>query len=164
MVISSITVIPQFFTTISTFFVQGEDNSGAIILTLSMTILVSALFYVILKYCLFKTDWIIDKLKLDNHFTEDKIDINIHRSTILSISVIVIGGLLLIESIPSLCQQVYSYVGEKQTYVRFGENPTTGWIIFYAVKALIGYLLITNSRLIVNLIERQRKRNEKKHD
>lgn len=164
MVISSITVVPQLFTTILMFFAHGEDISIAIALTISIVFLVSGLFFIILKYCLLKTDWIIDKLSLDKHFTEEKFDINIHRSTILSISIIVIGGLMLIESVPSLCQQVYTYVGKKRDFGSFGENPTTGWMIYFGVKTLIAYLLITNSRFVVNLIERQRKKNEKKVD
>lgn len=33
------------------------------------------------------------------------------------------------------------------------EYPNTGWIIFYLVKSVIGYLLITNNKLIVNYID-----------
>src|SRR5450432_3459101 len=41
-------------------------------------------------YLIFKTDWIIHKLKLTEGFDQEIIPFNMHRSTILSISVMVI--------------------------------------------------------------------------
>jgi len=35
------------------------------------------------------------------------------------------------------------------------ENPVTGWIIFYLVKTVFGYLLMTNSKPVVEFIERR---------
>jgi hypothetical protein len=159
MVLASISVVPQLFSTLFMFRdPSGQNDTLGIVMTIAMMVLVFGLFYITLRYCLFKTDWIIDKLSLDKHFTEEKFDINIHRSTILSISVIVIGGLMFVDSLPVFCRQVFSYVRQKHSFGRFGENPTTGWLIFYGAKTFIAYLLLTNSRLVVNFIERQRKK------
>ena len=159
LVLDSITVVPQFASTLFMFTDNnGNDNTTTIVLTLFMLFLILGLFFIILKYCLFKTDWIIDKLSLDKDFTEEKSELNIHRSTILSIATIVIGGLMFVDGLPSFCRSVYPYFGEKQSFGRYGENPTTGWMIFYSVKTFIGYFFMVNHRLIVNLIERQRKK------
>lgn len=159
MVLSSITVLPSFFSTLFMFYdSSGQENTLVIIMSVAMLFLVLGLFYIILRYCLFKTDWIVDKLSLDKHFTEEKFDLNIHRSTVLAIAVIVIGGLMVVDALPAFCRQVYSYIGQKRISGHFGENPTTGWIIFEGAKVFIGYFLMTNSRLAVNFIERQRKK------
>lgn len=43
----------------------------------------------------------------------------------------------------------------------FRESPTSTWIIFYFVKTIIGYLLMTNSKYVVKFIESQTaKQNE----
>jgi hypothetical protein len=158
MVLESITVIPGLFTSIYMFRnPAGENDTLGIILTFSMLLLVTALFFVTLRYCLFKTDWLIDKLSLDKHFKEEKFDLNIHRSTVLRISVIVIAGLMFVESLPSLCRQVYLYI-QQQSFESFGDHPSRGWLIFETAKVFIAYFLITNSRLVVNFIERQRKK------
>ena len=159
MVLASISVVPQLFSTLLMFRdPSGQNDTLAIVMTIAMMFFVFGLFYITLRYCLFKTDWIIDKLSLDKHFTEEKFDINIHRSTVLTIAVVVIGGLMFVDALPSFCRQVYSYIGQKQSFVRFGENPTTGWMIFEGIKVFISYWLMTNSRLAVNFIERQRKK------
>ncbi len=156
LILSSITVIPQF---ISTFFLvtsNAGENLVNVILTILLLLLTLFVFFLILRYCIFRTDIIIDKLRLDQGFPEEKFELNMHRSTILSIAIIVIGGIMFIDALPGLCQQIFTYT--QQRNIRFLEYPNTGWIIFYFIKTLAGYLLMTNSRQVVNLIERQRKK------
>lgn len=164
LVLGSISVVPEFASTIFMFAdTSGNNDTGIIVLTLFMLVLTLGLFFIILKYCLYKTDWIIDKLSLDKHFTEEKIEINIHRSTFLGIAIIVIGGLMFVDGLPSFCKSVFDYFSQKHAFGRFGENPMAGWLFFYFIKTSIGYLLMTNHRPLVNLIERQRKQNDSKN-
>lgn len=157
--LASISVVPQIFSTLFTLLLaSGRDDTLIIEIIITMIVLVFSLFYITIRYFLFKTDWIIDKLSLDKHFTEEKFDINIHRSTVLTIAIIVIGGLMFVDALPSFCRQVYSYIGQQQSFRRFGENPAMAWMIFEGIKIFISYWLITNSRLAVNFIERQRKK------
>ena len=65
-------------------------------------------------YLIFKTSWIIHKLKLTEGFDQEIIPFNIHRSTILSIAIILIGGLILVDEIPSLCRRIFTYLEERR--------------------------------------------------
>lgn len=164
LVLSSISVIPQLTDTFSMFFFNRQDNAiGAIFFTLFILLFTLGLFFIILRYCLYKTDWIIDKLALDKHFTEEKIELNLHRSTILGIAIIVLGGLMFVDTLPYLSNSVYDYFGQKESFGKFGENPAIGWLIFYLVKTVLGYFIMTNHHTVVNLIERQRKGSNSKN-
>jgi hypothetical protein len=115
------------------------------------------LVYVFISYFLiFKSDLIIDKLKLDTGFDQETIPLNIHRSTILSISIIVIGGLIIADEIPNLCRQLFAYFQEKR--MTYGQtNPNISYSVLAGAKIVIGLLLIGNQRQIVNFIEHKRK-------
>jgi hypothetical protein len=124
----------------------------------SMTFALIPLIFLILFYFLtlwlfvFKTAWLIDKLHLDKGFIDDKIDLNVQLSTVLNVATIVIGGLMFIDSLPELCRQAFIFYQQKNVFI---ENPTTGWIIFFLAKTIIGYLLMTNSKTIITLINKQ---------
>ena len=85
---------------------------------------------------LFKTDLIIDKLQLDKGFKEEVIPLNIHRTTILSIAIIMIGGLLIINELGNFCRQLFLYYQEvrlsKQNYL--SKNPNILYSIISFVK------------------------------
>jgi hypothetical protein len=77
-------------------------------------------------------------------------------STILIIATIVIGGVIFIDSLPLFFKQCLSFVQQGKP---FRNSPEAIWILFYLVKTVIGYLLMTNSRLVVNFIGRQNVKN-----
>jgi len=107
----------------------------------------------------FKTDILIDKLKLDRGFTQDNFPLNIHRSTVLSIVIIIIGGLLIADNIPLLCRSVYLYFQSKSVSDALFKRPDYSYMIIYSVKILVGLILTGNHQLLVNYIERKRKGN-----
>jgi len=147
--------IPQLLSVI--LYLTKSDTVTEAIWTLVTTILILAVYGLVSYYLVFKTDLLIDKLKLDKGFDQETIPINIHRSTILSISIIVIGGLLVADEIPNLCRQLFSYFQEKR--MTYGQtHPNIAYSVVSATKIIIGLLLMTGQRQIVNLIERQRKK------
>lgn len=156
LVLSSISLVPSV---ISILYAIGSQTSFNISFSFTLFIfaLTLTLYILAIKYCLFRTDWIIEKLSLDKHFTEEKFDINIHRSTVLKVVTLVIGGLILVESLPPFCQELYIYFGQDESFGPLGENKTVSRVILNGVKLLIGYFLFTNSSLVVNVIEKQRK-------
>ncbi|MCJ0743905.1 hypothetical protein [Pedobacter montanisoli] len=151
LILGSITVIPQF---LSVFYYTYSNNNTIqdIALTIVLLLLTISVYILILRLLVFKTDWIIDKLRLDKGFNEEEINLNIQLQTILRIAIIVIGGIMCIDSLPQLCQQIFVFFQQKNV---FGESPSSGWIIFHFIKGLIGYLLMTNSRSIVAFIDKQ---------
>jgi hypothetical protein len=102
---------------------------------------------------IFKTDWFIDRFALDKSFSDEKFEMNIHRSVILSIAVIVIGGITVVDAIPNLCKEVYFYLQERQLMGNSDQSPRRFWILFYGVKFFVGCILMIYQRTIVNFIE-----------
>ncbi len=147
--------IPQLPASLS--FFASEDTRPEALWTL---LGVAGVLFVEIAICywlIFKTDRIITILKLDRGFDQETIPINMHRSTILKIAIIVIGGYLLVNEIPNFCWQIISYFQEKR--MTYGvTKPKIQYAVIAGVKIVIGILLIAEQKLIVNLIERQRKK------
>jgi len=158
LVLSSLTVIPQFLAALPFFGNNYNDNVSGIGLIIGLLLLTIALYILVLWLFVFRTAWLIDKLHLDKGFTEEKIELNIKQSTVLTIAVIVVGGLIFVDSFPQLCRQTFVFFQEKNM---FREDPNSGWIIFQLVKTIIGYLLMTNSQLVIKFIDGENKTDEK---
>jgi hypothetical protein len=133
------------------------DNSDTALMSLCLTLLI-LLIYVFVSYCLiFKSTLLIDKLKLDKGFDQEMIPLNIHRSTILSISIIVIGGLLIAQEIPNFCRQLFIYFEQRR--LTYGQtNPSLSYCVLSGLKILVGLVLVGNQKQIVDFIELKRKR------
>lgn len=159
LIYTSILVIPDGVTTILTFKQMAEDGNSWIAYGIILTILVLLVYYALIHFCIYKTDWVITKLALAEHFEEERFEINIHRSTVLRIAVIAIGALIFIDAVPIFCRQVFIYFKQVHTEPLFNITTNGGWSIYYFVQMFIGYFMMSSSRLIVNFIERNRKKN-----
>ncbi len=158
-VFESVILVPQYFTNIFYFF--GDNfSSNMIVGVISLTLIV-LLYLSVLKLFLFRTDWVIEKLKLEEGFNEDRIELNMHRSAILKIAVIIIGGFLFIDNVPIFFTQLYNYLQIKEmssSEFFFGSSSKTfQWSFLYLTKCLIGVWMMTSSRFIVNFLESRRK-------
>ncbi len=152
LIYESIGVIPQGLLTVLSITENG-NASIEIFSVIIFIVFIISIYLIVLKYFVFKTELVIDKLQLDKGFIEEKFELNIHRSTILRIATIVTGGLIFINNLPAFCQYTYNYFEQTQFS---GGSPKSEWLIFYFLKTLLGYFLLTNSRLIVAFIEKQR--------
>ncbi len=162
-ILESLTAIPMTLIKIygvATQFSQANipDDSKVFIAEAVFYISVFIVYFLVFRYCIFYTDWIIDKLRLDQGFKDERLDLNMHRSSILKIVVMVIGGALLVDSFPLLCSQVISYFKEAESYKKFTDSREAKYIIIYFLKTFIGYFMLTCSRMIVNYIELKRKK------
>jgi hypothetical protein len=140
-------------------FILGltQQHDQFILLQFSAVIFSASIYLLLLATFLFKTDWLIDKLRLDKGFNEEKIELNIHRSTVLKIVVILTGLMLFIESLPTFLRELFTYYQNINDYNGFKRYPEGGTIILNLAKVLISLFMLTSSRLIVNFIERKRK-------
>jgi hypothetical protein len=152
-VLGSIDVIAQFLTT--TYYLFVDDSSDNIIKLTLFGIIAGMIFiyYLVLRFFIFKPNLIIDKFKLDKGFEEEKIELNNNSSSILRIAVIVIGGLMFVDSLPVLFKNVFMFFQQESLFRNYSG---TGWIIFGVVKSIIGYLLLTNSKFFVDLIKKEK--------
>lgn len=151
LVLDCFSIIAQGISTV--IFTNSDDDLeifGGILISIMMTL---GIYVFILWLFVFKTSWIIDQLNLEKGFTEEKIELNIERSTILNIAIIVIGGLMFINALPEFCMQILNYIQQKNMLI---ESVSAGWIFFHLVEIIIGYLLMTKSQNVVKFIEKQR--------
>jgi hypothetical protein len=132
-----------------------EDEFRDVKLIGLVIIILEALVHLLVScLLLFKTNWIIDKLRLDQGFQQDAFNLNIHRSIILRIVTIVLGGLIIIDAFPLLVQQLIYFIRMKKQQV---PNTKIDYVILHTIKLLIGIFLISYNRFIVNFVEYKRK-------
>ena len=151
-----------FLKDIALFFVQmvsisqlTTGVSGADVFKIIFVSVVVILAYgLILYYLLFKTESLISLLKLDAGFDEERIEINIHRSTVLSVVIMLTALLMLTGEIPNFGRTIYTYSQQS-----WSGNSTYSYIIISGLKIIIALLLLGFQRPIVNAIELKRKRN-----
>jgi hypothetical protein len=101
---------------------------------------------------IFKTDKIISILRLDKHFQEKPISINVERHMLLTSAVIIAGAWLLVNEIPEFFRHAVYYYQERKLYVRM-TRPDVSYIVMSAVKIAIGLLLVVFNKPIVGLTE-----------
>ncbi|MGL3001385.1 hypothetical protein [Flavobacterium sp. GSP6] len=152
LILGALTVIPQWLTSIYSAYQTGDFESLTIVTLIFLAILI--VYYFVFKLCVFKTSWIIEKLKLDRDFETQNIELNSKSFTIISIATIVIGGLMFVENIPLLLREIFIFFQQESL---FKDYPKTGWIIFDFCKVIIGYLLMTNSSRIAKFIDKPKK-------
>lgn len=163
-------LLPQLIYTIAFVFsnAQQENPAGGIDVSVTKLSDISASFFIISIYLfmfiafIFKTDWMINALRLNKAITEEKLELNIHRSTVLQIATIVSGCCIFIQSAPSFLKGLFDYYQNINLFNGFKTYPRGGYIFFDLIKVFISFFMITSSRLIVNFIERKRKVKVKK--
>jgi len=151
LIFGALTIVPQWFYSIYSAY-QTHDFDSFIML-IFILLIVLFVYFIVFKFCIYKSSWIIEKLKLDKGFEDKKIELNSKGNRIISIAIIVIGGLMFVESIPILFKQIFVFFQQESL---FKDYPGSGWMIFNFVKVIIGYLLMTNSFRIANMIEKEK--------
>jgi len=149
LIMKGVTVLIYSFSTL--LMISSTVRQGMIGFAL-VFVLIVLIYLFILWLFVFKTSWLIDKLHLVRGFEEDKVETNIQLTNILSVAIIVIGGIMLIQSLPQLCQQIFTFFQMKDI---LKESQTIGLIILYFLQTCLGYLLMTNSKKITTLINKR---------
>jgi hypothetical protein len=147
-------IFPQFLTMFS--YTNGELEWESLLVSWISTFSIIILFCLIIRLFLFKSEWIIDKLKLDKNFVEQKIDLNISSSTVLSIVVTIIGGVVFVQGLPTLCQQIIEFLQQKSL---LKDYSNLSWLVYNFLRTLFGFLIMTNSKAVVKIIEKQTSKN-----
>ena len=141
--------IPQLISANLMLFRPEDFTEGLFIFLGSLFILA---FYIALTYHLiFKTPFLIDKLKLDKDFNDQIFDLKIPRQEVLTISLIIIAGIILINQIPYLVKELFEVMQTRK--LSLGMTKTDySYIIISTVKIVIAALLIGERERIVNFI------------
>ncbi|MBN8670230.1 MAG: hypothetical protein J0L80_06065 [Chitinophagales bacterium] len=149
-IVGSVGVLIESLQSIVSFF-SYTDYTILFIAIISIALLVFTVYFL-----LFKGDYIINKLHLTDN-VDEHLSIKMHRSQILSLAVVVIGGYTFVNEIPVFCHALYSYWQEglmEHSYSYTSKGP----IIYSSARLLVGLLLLGNTKLIVNYLELRRKK------
>ncbi len=139
--LNCLSLVPQYVSSI--FYSSDYFNFEIFLYGLATILGIIIFYYLILRLFIFKTNWIIDRLKLDKNFSEEKIDLNIGTQYILRIACIVLGGLILVDSIPDIFRTLFSYY---QDHKIFKKETSSVSVVYNIVKSIIAYLLLNNSK------------------
>jgi hypothetical protein len=116
--------------------------------------------YCLIAYWLiFRSEWIIEKLRLAEGFDVDPIRLNMHRSTVLSICLIVIGAMMIIHAVPLLVKEGISYYqhAKANRLLLSDSGIDKSFLITYAIQLILGLVLVGNQRQLVSFIELRRR-------
>lgn len=130
------------------------------------SLLVLGLYTFLAIQLLFKSNQVIDMLKLDKGFVENEFSfdqpqenrIALTTTEILNIALIVIGGYLLVDQIPHFCNQGYLLI-QAENAPLVESQPIVSNLIVSGAKIVIGFLILGERKRIVDIIQ-SKKREE----
>lgn len=145
-------LLPQILTGLR-FLNQGWRTEAWFMLF--SVIITLAIYSLVIFYFVLDTDTVIDKLELTKGIEEENLSISVHRSTVLSIVIILIGVVTIVTVPPYFLQSLSTYFGEKR--FSYGTTPSPERSILYASELALAILMIVYQKLIVNFIELKRR-------
>jgi hypothetical protein len=151
-------MLPQLMTSIF-YLSRGAGSEGWLLLF--TTIITLAIYTLIIFYLLLDTDAVIDKLELTNGIEEENLAINVHRSTVLNIAIILIAIISILTVLPHFLQSIYNYVQQARMSAQYrgiDQSPDLSRVILYGIELTIAVLMIVYRRFFVNYIELARKK------
>lgn len=146
----TITTIPGYMSLIYT-----EYETVGMIAYIGSILFSVTLFIVLIFYA----NTIVDLLKLEKGFQEDRIDLgNLKASDIIKIGTFIIGGPMMINGISELLYiLITSFRSEVSMYME-PQSTDPIWI-YYVIQVVLGYLFITQYHTIAKILNQ----NEKQH-
>ena len=145
-------IISQITLLIRVIDYKVSSSSGDEIVSLLLVLLALAFYWYIIDKLLFKTNSVMDKLKLDQGFNQDEFSFNISTTHVLTIALFVIAGVILTTEIPTFCRHIFAYLQEKN--ITHGvAKPNYSYIIFSSIRIILGLLMIGERKRIVEFVE-----------
>jgi hypothetical protein len=147
-VITIFSIVPQNIS--SLYF---GDESTYIVLWVVTVLVIEVLLFLFL---LLKTDYIINILKLDKGFDDEHINLgNLTNANIFKLSLIIIGGFLIIDYTPTLLFDIVNAFKSKSTFSSIEGNSVNYFdIVVGIINILIGYLFIANYKSIAQFLDK----------
>jgi hypothetical protein len=148
-VITIFTYIPQ---NISSLYMMQDDVLISSLIVLILLLTISFFIFILLK-----ADLIIDKLKLDKGFDDDLIVLgNLTNQQIFKVSIIVIGGFLIVDYTPSFLFDIVNAFKNKATLTTIeGYNVNYFALSIGFLNLLIGFFFITNYKRIASFLDKK---------
>lgn len=152
-------VLLAIFPVLNQIFQFFEASGEVGLFSLIFYLLSLGLHLAIVYILLFKTEFLISKLKLTAGLSEEPMKFNMHRSSVYTIAIIVTGLLILVFAIPILVKQIYYWYEYMQAKRRMFGAPAYNYsgLIIAIIEVIIGLLFLGNQRTLVNFIEARRR-------
>ena len=145
------------------------DEYGGNITIWAGTLLTLLAYYIMFHFLVFKTDFLIHKLKLDKvtdqhefSFFKQGILENIQFKPILTLAVLITSVYLFVTEIPNFFRLAFVAYQQTESYRENGNESTGSYIALSAVKIIIAYILLNACEPIVNFIDNKRSKAEDK--
>ncbi len=146
-------------------FVTYELNFFVVLLILGITFFIAMIYIFLIR----KTDKIIDILKLDKGFDDDRIEIeNFNTLNIIKLAVLLVGGFLIIDYFPEFLNHCFFAFKKSVSRngllsdiedVQFSRIDYFNWSIS-VMNLVLGYLLLTNYDRITSWLTRNDTKEE----
>ncbi len=137
-------------------FALGHIDAAMVVWVLAVVTITVGLFWLLV----FKADKLVDLLKLEKGFTDDRIDFgNIQSQDILKTGTFVIGGLLLIKSIPALLTLLFWAFKDDMAGLEFSDKDKLNLTISF-LNVLLGYFLFSNYDLVAKRLTKKKKESD----
>jgi hypothetical protein len=146
---------------LSVFYSFGDGDTSGAIATFLISLLTLFIYCIVTYLLIFRSEWIIEKLRLCENMPEDPIPLNIHRSTIVSIAILAAALYLITQAIPLLIRGLtkwYQYAQVAKGFFNGMEPFDYSIILVYAAEIVIGLLMIGYQPQLVSYIELQRRK------
>jgi hypothetical protein len=132
----------------------GELESDALFIAI-LPLLYLILYCFIIFLLIFRSGWIIDKLRLTDGFSSTDLSINFNRRAILSIAVIFTSLLIIVQALPQLVRELVAWVDYRRSSNRFLRMEGSFdylWMVANAVEIAIGLTILYYQHSIVDFI------------
>jgi hypothetical protein len=124
---------------------EGYFNLGV---TIPPLILYSLFTYLLI----FRTNSLINLLKLDKNFS-GQIDLRIDKGVIMKSATVIIGGYMVVSELPEFFRHIVYYVQERKLYTRI-VRPDISYAAMSAAKIAIGIALVIFNQPILKFLGR----------
>lgn len=151
-----ISIPPVLYTIVRLIDVSVDMSFFELILALLTLGIYTGICYLLL----FQGKWIISKLQLTAGLGDDPLTMNLHRSSVYTIAIIITGIVVLVFSVPQLVRSIYQwaqYMDLRKAMLDSDDFNYERMIISFC-EVVIGLLFLGNQRLIVNFIESRRRK------
>jgi hypothetical protein len=137
--LSVLVYLPQYETEQEGYFNLGVTIPPLVLYTLFSWLLI------------FRTDSIINLLRLDKNTGPVSTPVQLNKYTLLSTALVIIGGWMLAYEIPEFFRHVVYYLQERKLYVRM-VRPDISYLAMSASKIAIAFAIIVFNKKLVKII------------
>lgn len=156
-------LLPQLLSAF-VYLTEGARIGGWFILF--SVIITIAIYLLIIFYFVLDTDVVIDRFELTKGIEEENLAINVHRSTVLNIVILLVGIVMIVTVLPSFLQSVFTYFQEKRLAdgLFSEQRPNASRMILYGSELLLAIIIVVYKNVLVNYIELKRRNKSESND